>query len=198
MWLRHKAQVEGQPSRKFIFGARACALSLCLAIIGSVIGAFSAITSDCTQHLKCTKTGRDLIAAMNGVSSFGAISGDFDTWAHLSDVTGASWDTRFNHLWMLPKFLTSDEVFTQSHQWILAYVAGAFAEDMNRRKPAMMFVDDADIFYHTPKYVNLIAYFSVFPEFKEAWRHYHFEHAIATCSHPTVSHCSFLLFRRTP
>ncbi len=196
IWLKRDAEEKGMSGRPFLLGARACALSLAAVMGFSSISGFYGVATACTEHLKCSRVGRELIAAVGDAPSFGVISGDFDIWARLSDATQAHWDTRFNHLWMMPKFFISGPDFTQRHRWVLEYVENALAVDMNIRKPEVIFVDNADIFYLTPVHVDLIAYFSAFPAFKEAWGHYRHVQSISTCSQPQKVHCNFEVYRR--
>ena len=195
-WLAQDAEKNVVFAKTPRFGARACALSLAAVIVFSAISGFCAVTTRCTEGLRCSRMGNELIAAIDGHRSFGVISGDFDIWARLSDATGASWDTRFNHLWMLPKFFVSREEFTTQHRWIPEYVANALAEDLKNRRPEILFIENSDIFYLTPVHVDLLEYFSNFPEFNEALARYTYKGSVHSCSHPEMMHCSFEVFKR--
>ena len=194
LWLKEQANADGLPARQFIFGVRACALCLTAVIGCSAMSGFLKINTNCTEHLKCGRLGKQLIADMKGVHSFGSISVDFGTWARLSDSTGARWDTRFNHLWMLPKFMKSGADFAQRNRWILTYVTDALAEDMDRHKPEIMFVD---AFSPARGHVDPLDYLSAFPHFRDAWQHYRYLKSDFTCTTPEKTHCGgFRLYER--
>jgi hypothetical protein len=198
LWLKRDADARGLPARSFLFGARACMLGLFAMIGCSVVGGVVTVSTSCKEHLACSRWGREIIASLGDARSFGAITNDFDIWTHLSDATGARWDTRFNHLWMLPKFLVSGPDFTRQHRWVPEYVAAAFAQDLDGRKPEVVFVDNSDVFNQTSIYVDIIAYLNAYPKFPEAWAHYHHVQSIRSCSHPEKAHCSFEVYRRNP
>lgn len=198
LWLRKDAEAQGLPTQKFIFGLRACSVSLICIIGYSAIKGLFITTMYCADNLNCSDWGRQLVVQIKATDSFGTLSGDFSTWAQLSDTTGAHWDTRFESLWMVPKFLISGEDFRQRNGWILQYVADAFADDMERHVPSVMFVDNFDTLLLTKGHVDLVAYFSAFPRFREAWKHYVHTQSIVTCLYPERVHCAFEVYRRKP
>ena len=199
--LRKEHVVSHLPTVALTLGALACVITFTLRIAIS-LQYFNLVFSDtCRDNIMCQ--GDDKLAAKVQHSphplSFGSLSIDFTRWTRLSHYSGAAWDTRFSQLWMLPKFFLSDKNFTRENIWILDYVANAFAEDMNSRKPDVMFVDDTDVFYTAIKPVNLVAYFSANPHFREAWSHYRFVHNINLCGLPPPTHklkCSYDAYRR--
>lgn len=180
------------------FGSSACMLSL-IAVIGfnTAFGLYT-VNTGCAKNLQCSGWGRQLIAHMQGHHNFGAISSEFDIWTHLSDTTGASFDTRFSHFWMLPKFFLAGPDFAKRYEWIPRYVAGAYAQDLDARKPELVFVDNTDVLYLTPMHVDLVAYLSAYPGFRAAWAHYHHTDSVFSCSHPEKAHCSFDVYERLP
>ncbi len=208
LYLRKRQLSDGvaEQSKEFIFGARACALNLIAN--GLVIALFwsAVFTTDCADSLVC-KTNNKFAEMMQQehFQSFGTISISFSLWTHLVNNYGVRWDTRFEQIWMLPKFFASDDAFAREHHWILDYVAQGYAQDLNERKPEVMFVDDADIFYSVHKHIDLIAYLEAFPNFKNAWQHYHMIRTLDLCYEGKRQPggkvgvgCRYFMYRRTP
>lgn len=139
----------------------------------------------------CIKdNGLETVVHETKAKNFGTISIDFMAWTHLVRATHARWDTRINQLWMLPALFVSDDDFRQRHQWVFDYAAHAFAEDMNRNKPELMFVDDTDMFYRVYHPVDLVAYFRIDPAFREAWSHYEFYSHVNNCPQSSPNHAA--------
>ena len=88
--------------------------------------------------------------------------------------------------------------FAQDHHWIFDYVADAFADDLDKNKPPIVYVDDSDALYLTAMHVNLVAYFSENAHFRDAWGHYRYTQSVASCNHPESMHCNFDIYLRTP
>ena len=105
---------------------------------------------------------------------------------------------------MVPQFVLKGKEFASSHQWILAYVAHALAEDLTRRPSPVVIIEG--IFTQTvpARYVDLPGYFLPFAEFRDTWSHYRFERNLGAClskkarmDDPDAA-CEFKLYRRTP
>ncbi len=206
IYLKKHYQAQGLPFQNFVLGARACAINLVVnAII--ILGLWAyIIPSSCGHYyLECDKGKVFLnqITEANGgqkIKSFGSISIDFEIWTELVRATGSSWETRFNCLWMLPKFFLSDENFVKKNKWILEYISHALAEDMRKNKPEIMFVDNTDNFYTFHEYVDLVAYLNKFPEFKKEFTHYRYVEKISPCkpekNTQPKEHCGYFIYKR--
>jgi hypothetical protein len=127
---------------------------------------------------------RALEQEIKGPRSFSTLSPVVGNWSQLSRESGAPWDSRFNHLWMLPKFFSSSAEFADEHRNILEYTARAIAEDLERGKPEVVFTDTGVHHTKAGPPVNLPAYFSFNPDFKAAWAHYRFARALNYCEKP--------------
>lgn len=180
-WLYSQNKSSGQ----FYSGGMACFLNLSvntlvvlLACFGFVYSAYHASPS---PRAPVYNEMSHMITDSHA-KSFGTLSASFAFWPDAVDKTGVLMGTRFNHLWMLPKFLSSDEVFAKKNAWILQSVASAYAEDLNHNKPEILFVDAGEDFSRTGQKLDLVKYFSVFPAFADAWKHY----ALAR----TIDHCN--------
>jgi len=181
-YLKKEYKSHGLPFKQFVFGIRACSINFAVNAAIILFVCFQALTVKCEEHRDCLLTDKLLQAVQEQhAHSFGVLSVEFDRWAILSRQSGIKWETRFPHLWMLPKFIMSDNEFTKQHQDMLEYVANGFAEDLQKNKPDIIFVDAGDEFYSTGKNVDLVAYFSVFPHFKEAYQQYRFLESIEEC-----------------
>lgn len=184
-WLASQHEARGEPAKQFLFGKRACALNLGFNT-ALVLAVYSVVLlpqsyQDSLGHKSRVDEELMAVVADNHFRSFGMMASSRSIWPEIIDTTHAMLETRLNHLWMLTKFFTSDEAFTKKNLWILDYVAHAYAVDMTHNKPEIMIVDASEEFYHTGKKVDLIAYFSVFPEFAEAWKHYTLMTTINRC-----------------
>jgi|GEM_PF-1003393 len=207
VYLNEQSKFLGEPTKKFIFGMRSCILVFAINIAFAVMCGFIFLGS-CGSDFQC-KNGKELLKeidiAMEGkkLESFGTVSISFYFWPQLVNATGAKWDTRFNHLWMLPKFLISSPEFTEKNKWILEYISNGFAEDMAKNKPQLMFVDDTNDFYAYQGYVDLVAYFSKYGNFAKEWQHYKFARKIEYCEEPQDAqhpkkpeHCGYFIYKR--
>ncbi|HEU5047439.1 MAG TPA: hypothetical protein VFT64_06295 [Rickettsiales bacterium] len=180
LYLKAQKQALGEPFKPFLFGARACMINFAVNAILSIMISYGYGFNNCGHYFTSCKAGKVMLEQVRTANDgkplerFGAISMDFGVWSYLNRATGAEWDTRFNHLWMLPKFLIAGPEFAAKHQWILHYVEDSLAEDMERYKPELMFVDDTDDFYTYRHYVDMAAFFSASPRFAEAWSHYRY------------------------
>lgn len=177
-YLKEEHEKEGLPFRQFVFGMRACMIAFTYNAAAAAVYIFFALTS-CENPFECEAGAtflKNLDMADNGmkISSFGTISIDFQTWSYFSRTTGARWDTRFYHIWMLPKFFSADKAFANRHQWILDYVENAYAEDLKNHKPQIMFVEQTDDFYTVRKGMDLLTFLSISPAFSQEWSHYRY------------------------
>ncbi len=194
------------------FSAKALIALLYLALTFKTV----VVNHGCNSAVRCGTYYDKIIAEINGPGrpkSFGTISMDYEVWAGMAKRSGAEWKTRFSLLWMLPKFLVSDADFVRAHQWILHYAGNALADDLDYNKPDIVFVDIPDTFYTIVGTINLIHYFSMFPHFEKAWRHYAYVHTIDNCdrislmdevtaamastAHKRIN-CRYEVYRRTP
>jgi hypothetical protein len=206
LYLRRAHASQHLPTRILTLGICACLLTFAIKSAISLTYFNNVFHNTCHDDPACKGDDPFIeeVREGGGLRSFGAISIDFARWTRLSHFTGAEWRTRFSQLWMLPKFLVSDDNFLRRHEWILAYVAEAFAEDMDKRKPDIMFVDDSDVFYTARGNLDLVSFFSVNPHFQNAFGHYRFAHRIYVCGVPGLKYsgikdrCSYFVYRRVP
>jgi len=182
-WLRRDAEGHGTLRRSWFQGGYVCGLLLgckvALMLIVDNILLSQPILPDADREISV-----DLIRLVrqHHVHSFASLAPIFQPFTALENSTDAHMETRFHHLWMMQAFAVAGEDFAKEYRWIPAYVAGALAEDMDRRKPGMIFVDTSPEFYSAGKPFALIAYFSKYPAFREAWTHYHYLEDVDHCS----------------
>ena len=205
LWLRQNAEAQSLPSREYEFGARACIFNLVLN------GAFYAfllvsyfIPQDCRREPNCRSAVLFMREAKHYKGhSFGSMSLEFGKWSEFSRETGERWDTRFNHLWMIPQFVLSGPEFAVKNAWITEYVGKAYADDFNLRKPDIIYVDDSPHFFGKQGHFDLLGYMAQNPAFRDAWTHYRQEGIINACvsaedskSKDVKSDCRFNVYRR--
>ena len=187
-WLYENHYAKGELNKQFLFGIRSCWLNLFanVVIILLFITTLTFIPS-CDDYFLDCKEGKEFIQSVtkandnHPIKSFGVLSPDFVFWQQLNESTGIRWETRFNHLWMLPKFIISDAKFKENNMWIIEYVANSFADDVNKRKPDVLFVDNTGNYYSVRKKLDLISYFSIFPKFHDIMQNYMFSGNIRYC-----------------
>ena len=131
VWLQQRTLAQEQTGQKrFTFGARALARSTSLLGLGyalyCIIGFYTTPLCDWSPDLQsqpalCGFYMQDTLH----IHSFGALSEDFHKWASLARLTGASFDTRYNALWMVPQFVISDASFTGGRTGVLSRKSGA-------------------------------------------------------------------------
>lgn len=199
-WLKRDAEKHAQPVRRFVFGQRACACVIAVnaGYIIYLIGGFF-VTPACEWYADCKKN-QPYVQYLkdNNIHSFGALSEDFHKWAALARLTGASFDTRYNALWMVPGLVLEDKPSAVRNQWIVAAVGLGLAEDLNGRKPVAVFVDDSKKFFGTDRDVSLAAFFSGVKEFNEAWSRYRYATTINRCTYEVTTACRYDVYRRVP
>jgi hypothetical protein len=120
----------------------------------------------------------------NHIQSFGALSEDFHKWPMLARLTGAQFDTRYNHLWMLPQLVLEAKSNhpRSDHQWIIENVGRGLAEDLTLRKPEVVFVSNDKQFFGYDFAVDIPQFFKRVPEFEKAWSHYRYASVIDDCA----------------
>lgn len=215
-WLKKEALSEGRSAKQFIFGIRACTINITFNTFYIIVCfvaclGFSFTNILCQTFIEC---GEDEpywnYVREHHSHNFAAFSMNFHKWPVLVNVTGAQWDTRFNHLWMLPSLLNGDAAFVKKNHWILEYVGRGYAEDLNERKPDIAFVDTSYGITGYPHPIDMPAYFSQVPEFKKAWQKYRYDTTIDQCAKEekvperiakqeqmeTRMNCRFAIYRR--
>ncbi len=183
LWLQRDRIRQGLEHREITIGLRLCIASMAFNVASGVIVmasifSLSAIdgyveNADNLPFLRYIQT--------NGIRSFGVMSGEFTRWARIGRRTKARWDTRFNHLWMVPALTKTGKEPTASLAWVANDVGRAYASDLTHRRPDAVFVDDSPVFYTTAHHVDLPALFARAPGFADAWRHYRFASTIDVC-----------------
>ncbi len=192
-WLKEDHEARGLPSKPFLFGQRGCVVSVGIQAMYMLLYLSSAgmtahyVRLHCNGYVECRETmpyARYL--QDHNIHSFGTITLDFPKWAMLVRMTDAQWDTRFNHLWMMAGLVKKGEGFIAAHRWIVDYVGGAYAEDLNGKKPEIVFVDKGRQFFAYPRRIDLVEFFSSVPSFKMAWQQYRYDSTIDECLKPAT------------
>lgn len=206
-WLHKELAVHGLPVRNILFGMRGCIIvlvthaaymTLYLIFMGISL---NALRSPCDENPECWNNA-PFVRYMDAehLHSFGTISFDFSNWISLMHATGANWETRFNHLWMMPKLIQGDDAFRRAHYWIVELVGKDLAEDMDYNKPEVIFVDNSPFIMEQPRKNSLLDFLSEIPEFKTAWQQYHLVKTIDICQrHGRItqkSTCKFDVYMR--
>ena len=191
LWLKREHAAQGLPVKPFLQGARGCGLNLLLnvAFFMIVFGSYL-FTFDCEQNLSCRSNAIFFSEAKKyNAHSFGTLSIEFNKWSELTRETGARWDTRFNCVWMLPAFILNGPGYGAQHAWIKTAVGNDYAEDMQRYKPDIFFVDASPNFFGKQPEFDLIGYYSAIPAFRKEWTHYKLTGVIDAClpQHPKAS-----------
>jgi hypothetical protein len=186
LYLKEDHLSRGLPAGQFLLGAATCMVNFVSKIAIVLIYFYVVFSYGCNGDSKCPGYYEKFVREVNASPaphSFGAIGMNFGLWARVSKLSGAEWATRFPQLWMIPKFFISGEDFSNEHQWILYYVAGALAEDLEQKKPETVFVDVSDTIYmiRLKKPMDWVESFSLFLNFREAWQHYAYVHTIDSC-----------------
>jgi hypothetical protein len=209
-WLAREQERQGLSAQKFSMGIRSCYVSFALPGVYMLLSAIvlsasaSSLRSPCEGRKDCPDGGPyALFFERNDIHSFGTVSLDFTNWVSLARLTGASWDTRFNHLWMVPKLVSGGKEFNARYAWIKEFVGTAYAQDLNTRKPAAMIVDNSPGFMgHAPP-VDFLGFLSDIPQFKEAWSHYRYTTSVDKCqlwanTGKVPSECKYDVYTRIP
>jgi hypothetical protein len=201
-WLKNEQGEKGLPVRQFLFGQRACAINLAgnAAYMLYLMAVFF-VTPPCDWSSDCVKNRPYLeYLQEHHIQSFGAFSEDFHKWPSLARLSGAHFETRYNALWMVPQLVREDEASLAKHQWIISNVAMGLADDLARRKPEVVFVDNSPKFFGYDFAVDLPAFFSGVPEFKEAWGHYRYADTIDRCREDAASltGCRYAIYKYIP
>ncbi len=206
IWLKHTHAQRGLPVRQFVFGARACAINLLANAVYIVfcLGSFF-MTPTCEWLSECRKNQPYVqYLAEHHIRSFGALTEDFHKWSSLARLSGASLDTRYNALWMVPGLVMKGKQFVADHHWIVEYAGLGLADDLNRRRPEIVFVDDSKRFFGSSLDVSLPGFFLQVPQFGEAWSHYRYTATIDRCVPATPKEqavtvgCKYDIYSRVP
>lgn len=203
LYLKQEQIKQGLPYKQFLFGARACLINFFIAAFTIMLMLYLAFIEGCGEYMQCPagKTFVEDIRTLNGgvlPKAFGALSIDCDVWVNLSKDTKSAWVTRFNHIWMLPKFFIAGTEFVQKNHWVLDYVDEAYADDLNSNKPELVFIDDNDSFFSVHKYVDLEEFMLGLPKFRKAWQHYGYVGKIDRVTGPqkNKAHTGYFVYKR--
>ena len=183
-WLRGEAEAGYASSRHFAFGERAALLALSahvsfnLLVVGMSLSASHEFK--CEDYPRCM-LNRELTQEAQNKGSFMALTPVVGDWVQISRDSGAAWDVRFNHLWMLYRFFISGQEFTLAHQDIIDYTADAIARDLQRDKPAVVFVEAGIIARETHEQLDLPVFLSSNHRFAQSWRHYGYQRRMDRC-----------------
>lgn len=182
IYLRNTAREKGLPDKRYTYGIRDCLVNFILNTM-IMLGFYGqSLQTTCEDSAMCQmeKTYEEMAAEVH-LQSFGTIAISAQPWPYLARATGATMQTRFNHIWMMPSIFTGDNNFVQKNKWVADYVAHAFADDMNHNKPELMFVDASPQFLGTLTPIDLIHYFSAWPAFRLAWNNYTYMKTVNYC-----------------
>ncbi len=204
-WLARDHQERGLPYRHLGLGRMFCAVSILFNLAAASIVMIAALVAPVSDGAVENDSNKQFVEYLhkNALPSFGVMSAEFTRWPQISRQSGARWDTRFNHLWMVPALMRSEKESAASPRWIVDYVGQAYAQDMDSRKPAAMFVDNSEEFFTYSHHVELLAIFSRVPQFATAWSHYRFDSSIDFCKPGKSSDlaakvgCRYDIYRRT-
>lgn len=204
-FLKKEYEAKGLATQPFVFGMRACGFVFVLNALQMLLYAW-VIWNGCGSFVTCEARNDFVkyIEAANDyqkVSSFGAMTNYFHKWSYYSKSTGAHWDTRFNHLWMLDKFLISGATIAPKDKWVIDYVGKAYSADLETRKPPVVFVDSMAHLsgnYTPVDFIALLLQHS--PEFAREWKHYRYAGRITeeyeTKGKPPSHRLSFFVYQR--
>lgn len=207
-WLQASHEAQGLPSKSFFFGARGCVMSLgvqALYMAAGLVGAFFAaiyVQNNCKGYMECRESQPYVqYVEEHKAKSFGTMTLDFPKWTSLARMTNAHWETRFNHLWMLPGLVQEGAPKKAKYPWILDYVANAYAQDLDSRRPDIVFVDAGYQYYVPSGELDLPGYFAQVPAFALSWSHYRREATLDECTPSPApyarSACRYDVYRRT-
>lgn len=165
--------------RRYVTGQRAACAALALYLAFFSLRDAVVLASDCGAACE----GESVFALAlkrHGSRSFGTITTNFLPWPPLALTPGIAWDTRFNQLWMLPKFFLSGPDFAARNAWVLNYVANAYAQDLDTRRPGVVFVNHG-IALVPGRTLDLPGYLSAVPAFRKSWDAYRLAETIDAC-----------------
>lgn len=204
LWLKRERIRADLDYRHVTMGLRLCIASMAFNMISGLIvmaSIFSVPSRDGSIDNANTAPFVKYVQE-NGIHSFGVMSAEFTRWAMISRQTQARWDTRFNHLWMVPALAKADGKRAASLKWVADYVGGAYAADLNSRKPDALFVDNSDEFFTYAGHIDLLALFAGAPGFEEALQRYRLASPIDFCEKETSAGlagrvgCRYNVYRR--
>lgn len=183
-WLARDAQMRGLPPAPFLFGVRACWANLGINAfyIMLCIGQFffgSACSGDA-----CKPDPFYQYIKEHHIHSFSTMSMNLRRWTAIVRQTHTQWGSRFNSLWMLPQLMIGGPEFVAKHHWIVDYMSSAYATDLERYKPEIVFVENGEAIFDYPHPVDMPGLLSYNPEFQRAWSAYHRVDTIDKCEDP--------------
>ncbi len=194
-WLKDNADFP-QQKKKAAQGRVACMLVFAVYII-TVAGYVGELRLTGVQKRSLT-VGEQCIAEFSDAlrltnsSTFGTISLSAVYWPRLARATGATLETRFYTLWMLPSFMNQGDDYKQKNRWILTYAAQAVADDINTNKPGIVIEEIATPSRTT---MNLREWLDSNPDFVAALARYEKMDANAKLAGSAVT-CPYVIYRR--
>ena len=205
--LREKYKTDNLSLKKLTFGVRANQANLVInfVFVACVLFLAAHITVfDYSRNPSAVAFMEDVKKLNSGKSleSFGFMSLDFDIWSRIERHTKAKWETRFSNFWMLRKFDVSDAEFALKNKWILDYIGNAFAEDLNKNQPELIFVDHNVSEIIIVKPIDFIKYLSLTPAFITEWKNYNYIGEIDTIDQREKSeqnkdfHAGYAVYKR--
>ena len=187
-WLKEDHLRRRVDARRFMYGIRGCMMVFTmqamyiLAYVAIAHFSLGQIRHPCVGKQHCESKGpyADYMLK-HDLHAFGTISLDFSNWVGLLNSTGTRWETRFNHLWMMPQYILEPKEEKIRHEWVLDFVGKAFAEDLERYKIPVIFLDSSPGFMGKKPAVNIATVLGAVPEFKQAWSHYRYDVTLGKC-----------------
>jgi hypothetical protein len=181
----HRAKTIGRV--RYTVGTALCLLNFALKTMLVLQLCFLVYTHPCRGDRSCTDYYTPFLDVLKGTPeahSFGVLGMDFQLWARVAKLSGAAWQTRYPQLWMMPKFLIAGDAFYTLHKDIYLYIAYTLAEDLNTKKPAILFAERAEKIYTIAlkQPIDWVTAFSTVPVFKDAFSHYVFDRHIDNCT----------------
>jgi hypothetical protein len=181
-WLAAEAKANGLPFNKFLFGTYACKTNLLVnaGYILLCIGTFY-YGKPCGSDEGCKPDPYYVYIKEHQIHSFATMSVSLRRWTTLVRTTHAQWNSRFNGMFMLPQIMIGGPEFVARNEWIVRYIGNAFAEDLTRYNPDIVFVDNSEGIFNYPHPVDIPNIFMNVPQFARVWSGYHRVDVIDQC-----------------
>ena len=211
VWLRRQAREKGGATYRFTSAMVACGINLSANAGYMLLCLWAFYSNPCNQPGRCGDAGPyAAYIQKHRVKSFSSMSMNLRRWSSLARTENLRWDTRFNHLWMLPSLVNGSKEYRIRHQWIIDYLGEAYAQDLKRYDPDIVFVDKSDGIFNHPYPVDIPSILSLELHFAEVWSQYRYVAMIDDCPKSDLSHaasgqkkeihidCRFAVYSRRP
>ena len=184
LWLYRQDRAQGGSGWTFLVGMGTNVVNLTANALYIALCIWTYFTAPVCGGKQCVLDPYFKYMHERQVRSFSSFSMNLRRWTELERATHAKWDTRFNHLWMLPQLLLASPDLEGRYKWIKDYVTRAYATDLTRWQPEIVFVDRSDGIFNYGLPIDIPAFFAEEPAFREAWSHYRLEKTLDSCAKP--------------